>query len=123
MKHETMEKIEKLICKELDIIAEERGDLDERTEAFLDNLLHSMKSLECVKEKSEEGYSGRRSMDGYARAYDASYDDGNSFARRRDRMGRYSRTGGAEEKLRMMMDDTDDPKEREALEHALRAMR
>ena len=56
-------------------------------------------------------------------SYDgSSYDDGSSYARRRDSMGRYSRDGGKEdmsEKLREMMGDAKNEKEREAIRRCM----
>lgn len=132
MKRETTEKLEKLICRELDIIAD-RGDLDERYAEYLDKLLHSLKSMKKVEimAMEEEGASQAYSMRGMSRdgRWEASgaYDAGNSY-RRRDSMGRYARTGysrddgGMIEKIERMRDEAD-PEEREVYERLLRTMR
>lgn len=131
MKRETTEKLEKLICRELDIIAD-RGDLDERYTEHLDKLLHSMKCLKRIETmEMEEGESQAYSMRGMSRdgRWEASgaYDAGNSY-RRRDSMGRYARTGysrddgGMIEKIERMRDEAD-PEEREVYERLLRTIR
>jgi hypothetical protein len=52
----------------------------------------------------------------------SSYDDGASYARRRDSMGRYSRDDGKshmKEKLRAMMEDSDNDRDREAIRRCM----
>ena len=53
--------------------------------------------------------------DGYSGAYDHAYDNRGSYARKRDSMGRYSRTysrGSLADKLRELMDDAPDDRTR-----------
>lgn len=102
-----MHKIEELLCEEL----EERGRKGSFSANDLDvvyKLLDGIKNIykiEIYKKTLEEegGHSERRgnSRDGEWMArgeYGGSYDDGDSYARRkRDRMGRYSRDGGSYE--------------------------
>lgn len=67
------------------------GDLD-----YLDKLTHSIKSIKTTiammesEDEEDDGYSQRYSM-AYAGGRSMM---GNSYARRRDSMGRYARTGG-----------------------------
>ena len=86
-------------------------------------------------EDEDGGYSHAGDWEGMARGHfgDRSYNDGgNSYAnrgehrvrehyshagRRRDRMGRYSGAGGGDilEHVEMMMEETDDPREKEII--------
>ena len=57
----------------------------------------------------------------YSRTPAYAYDDGASYARRRDSMGRYSRD--TMDELRTMMDNAKNEKEREALRKAMDSMK
>lgn len=113
------------------------GDLD-----VIDKLTHAMKSVKTtiamVESEDDGGYSGNYMMPRYGYAYadgsrggnrggnmgarsSRSY-RGNSYAQRRDSMGRYTREGGYSyddgikeivEEMRGMMDDLPDEKRRE----------
>lgn len=88
------EKIKEMLCEELDNVTK-KGELSAGSLEIIDKLTHSIKSLATIIAMEESsGYSGRE--------YSRTYDDGNrnsmtgdySGARRkRDSMGRYSRTG------------------------------
>jgi hypothetical protein len=138
MKQETLYKIEELLCKEI----EKFEDKDRLTSSgelqYLDTALHAMKNLNKIMDGGEEepfsmsdgnsSYYSRRdgsyrggSYRGYSRD-GGSYADGGSYRggsyrRRRDSMGRFSRSegGGMIERLKNIMDETDDPNEREEL--------
>ncbi len=148
MNTQTLEKIEKLLCAELEEFEEKKelngiGDLE-----VLDTSLHAMKNLYKVMEEAEGGssyrsggnsyysrrggsYSYGNSYRGYSRddgsyddgSYDeGSYDDGSyeggsSYRRGRDRMGRFvSRSGGdMVERLKRMLNETQDPGEKKKL--------
>ena len=134
MKKHTLEKIEELLCNELDSYAEKDrlngiGELQ-----VLDTSLHSLKNLYKVMDDTDgessyrsggnSYYSRRRGGsydDGSYRMYsrdDGSYDDGGSYRRGRDRMtGRFvSRSGGSMvERLKEMMNEIDDPAEKQEL--------
>ena len=116
------------LCRELDEIAGKEkltaGDLE-----TVDKLTHTLKNLDKIM-MGEDGYSGAGdwyAMGNYGRdGYRNDYRDGTSYrGRKRDSMGRYSRTDAKEDisdKLRCMMDDAPDSRTREALEKALRCM-
>lgn len=125
MKH--FEDLRDTLCRELDEIAE-KGELSTGDLDTVDKLAHSIKNLDKVM--MADGYSNAGdwyAMGNYGRdGYRDDYRGGNSYrGRKRDSMGRYSRTDAKEEisdKLRRMMDDAPDSKTREALDKALRCM-
>ena len=88
------------------------GDLD-----YIDKLTHAIKSVKttiAMMEAEDNGESGYY-MPMYGRSYgDRGMREGNSYARRRDSMGRYSRRGGMSyddgmvEELRDLMDRAPD---------------
>jgi len=124
MKH--LEDLRDTLCRELDEIAG-KGELSAGALDTVDKLAHTIKNLDKVM--MGEGYSNAGdwyAMGNYGRGmyrddrYDTSY-----RGRKRDSMGRYSRTDAREDmadKLRHMMDDAPDSRTREALEKALRSM-
>ena len=79
-----MEELRKTLEKELEKIAA-KGSINETDLAHVDKLTHSIKSIDTIVAMQEAGYS----EDAYPYMY-----DGNSYARRRDSMGRYSRDDG-----------------------------
>ena len=143
MKKHTLEKIEELLCDELDTFGEKDSINNAGELQVLDTTLHAMKNLYKVMDEAEGGSSyrsgGNRSYysrrggsyaDGSYRMYsrdggsydDGSYDDGSyegggSYRRGRDRMGRFtSRSGGdMVERLKDMMHETEDPTEKKEL--------
>lgn len=124
MKH--LEDLRETLCRELNEIAE-KGELSAGDLETVDKLTHTLKNLDKIM--MGEGYSNAGdwyAMGNYGRnmyrddRYDTSY-----RGRKRDSMGRYSRTDAREDmadKLRRMMDDAPDSRTREALEKALRSM-
>ena len=111
-----MEELKEMLCDELEEITAKgqltAGDLD-----TVDKLTHSIKSIDTIM-----------AMDGYSNTY---YRDGNSYARRRDRMGRYSRGGnrnysyGKEDmmqELRELMEDAETEQERKAISRCINEM-
>lgn len=76
--------IKEMLMEELETNGEKKLTKESLTE--IDTLAHALKNLCKVIESCEDEYSER----GYARDY------GNSYARRRDSMGRYTRDGYAE---------------------------
>lgn len=93
------------------------GDLEK-----LDKLTHSLKSVKGtmqMEQADEEGYSGYYPyMGGYGRG---SYDNGGSYARKRDSMGRYSRERGYSrndlaDKMRELMADAPDDRTRQEIQ-------
>lgn len=125
MKH--LEDLRETLCRELNEIAE-KGELSAGDLETVDKLTHTLKNLDKIM--MGEGYSNAGdwyAMGNYGRdGYRVDYRDGTSYrGRKRDSMGRYSRTDAKEEisdKLRRMMDDAPDSRTREALEKALRCM-
>ena len=112
-----MHKIKEMLMKELKEYEKKEklsaGDLE-----TIHKLTDTVKNIDKIEMlEGGEGYS----EDGMS--YDgSSYDDGSSYARRRDSMGRYSRDGGKEdmsEKLREMMGDAKNEKEREAIRRCM----
>lgn len=82
-----MQKLRDMLEKELHGITN-KGELSAGSLDIIDKLTHSIKSIDTImamEGSSNDGYSrGGYSRDRYA------YDDGNSYRRRRDSMGRYS---------------------------------
>lgn len=156
---EYIEKIKKMLCKELDEYAMKSkltgGDLD-----MIWKLTDTVKNLDKISmlEESEEGYSeARGGMRGRSYMHGSSYDDDMMYSERRgrgryakrDSMGRYSSEDGSSyddyseegsyrggqggrysrddakdhlmRGLGAMMEDAD-PKQREALKEAMRAI-
>lgn len=118
-----MHKLINYVCDKLEEIERkaDKGDLSMSEIQYADTLAHLKKNLLKAEEMSEDGYSSR----GYSRGdyrIDGSYrgyDDGRSYARRRDSMGRYSRRGYsmADEEmmseLHELMNDAPDEKTRQ----------
>lgn len=134
-----MEELKKMLCDELeDITAKGQltaGDLD-----TVDKLTHSIKSIETIMAMG--GYSNTYPYSYGRNSYDNSYDGNNSYAQRRDRMGRYSRENrggnrggrggysrgysyGKDEmmqELRELMEDAETEQERNAISRCINEM-
>ena len=100
MEMRTLESLKKILCKELDKI-ERKGDLSSGDLETIHKLTDTIKNLGKIEMLEDGGYSGGTwtARGDYPSKYamdDEIYDRGNSYARRRDSMGRYSRTGYAE---------------------------
>lgn len=125
MKH--WNELKDTLCRELDEIAE-KGELSAGDLETVDKLTHTLKNLDKIMMGGEYSNAGDwYAMGNYGRdGYRVDYRDGTSYrGRKRDNMGRYSRTDAREDmadKLRRMMDDAPDSRTREALEKALRSM-
>lgn len=95
------------------------GDLE-----TVHKLTDTVKNIDkiCMLEDGEGGYS-RNGNYGYAMEGDRSprdtYGRGSSYARKRDSMGRYSRTGDVIAKLHELMDGATTERERLALKRAI----
>lgn len=107
--------LREMLCKELDEIAEKRdmsaGDLD-----AIQKLTSSIKNIYKIEMMEDGGYSGSGEWEADMRG---TYGRGSSYrGRRRDSMGRYSRSD-AREHMRMQLDemmrDADDEQMRDAL--------
>ena len=126
--HDNLYRLKKNLMKELEEIAE--SGVSSSTLPKIDTLTHSLKNLcKIIKETEEEeggsydgGMSRRRggsyeggSSNRMGSSYDdRSYDDGGSYRRKRDSMGRYSRAGMVDH-LRDLMEDAPDERTREKL--------
>jgi hypothetical protein len=146
---EYIEKIKKMLCKELDEYAM-KGKLTASDLEMVHKLTDTVKNLDKIamfEEENESGYSeARGGMRGRSYMHGSSYDDdimyserqGRGRNARRDSMGRYSSDMGDDysermdrrysrddakdhmmNKLGMMMEDAD-PNEREILKDAMR---
>ena len=105
---EYIEKIKKMLCKELDEYAMKSkltgGDLDLIWK--LTDTVKNLDKIEMLEEESESGYSeARGGMRGRSYMHGSSYDDDMMYSERRgrgrnakrDSMGRYSSEGGSYE--------------------------
>lgn len=86
--HEELEYMCEIITKEIssanDKLAKSGGGLSGDDISYIDKLTHALKSIKSVMAMDESGYSGRM-------MYEEEPYSRNSYARRRDSMGRYSR--------------------------------
>jgi len=117
-----LEEVRDMLCEELDEIAE-KGELTAGTLDTVDKLTHSIKSIDTIMAMENSGYSYR-------------YDDGHSYARKRDSMSRYSRDydrrGGRysyadgkdamKEHLEMAMHEATDEKTRREIQRMIDGM-
>lgn len=96
------------------------GDVD-----YIDKLTHAMKSIKATiaMMEEEEGHSNRSYADGGVErgrsgrgSYRGSYEGGSYRSMRRDRMGRYSRTGDIADRLRDLMEQAPNDAARMELE-------
>ena len=135
---EYIEKIKKMLCKELEAFAVKPSltvaDLEK-----IHKLTDTVKNLDKIKmlEEDDEGYSERRGGGRYSYDDDMMYSErrGRGTNARRDRMGRYSSDSGYYDngmsydrakdhmmsKLGEMMEDAD-PNEREILKDCMRKL-
>ena len=118
----TYEKIKDMLCDELDEITK-KNELTSSNLEIIDKAIDIIKDIHTIDAmESEYGYSN----DGYSNRYPYyMYDDGNSYARKRDSMGRYSRDGysrDAASELQKMMENAKSDKERDALRQAISSM-
>lgn len=97
-----MHKLKKYLKEELRQY-EEKGNLsssDLQAVHMITDTIKNIDKIEMLEDEYEEGHSrDGRWMAGGSYDDDRSYDErGNSYRRRRDRMGRYSRDGGSSER-------------------------
>lgn len=111
--------IRDMLCDELDEIAR-KGDLNIGDLDILHKLTSTIKNLYKIEMfESDGGYSADGDWSADIRG---TYGGRSNRGRKRDSMGRYSRTGEHEhmrEKLRDMMRDADDDKVKEALRRCM----
>lgn len=117
------------LCKELEEYGE-KGKLDLGGLDIVDKLAHTIKNLDKIimaYEIGEDGYSSRGSYDdGMSGNYRHNMRNGGSYGRnrRRDSMGRYSRSGDSAmiAELRELMQDAPDDRTRQEFQHFINKM-
>lgn len=124
MAHEYLTELKGKLMKELRHYSE--AEINASNLGIIDTLAHAAKNV-CklidAEEEKDGGFSYREGMsrrDGgssnrMGKSYDdGSYDEGGSYRRKRDSMGRYSRTGMIDH-LRELMESAPDERTREKL--------
>ena len=113
------------LCKELD--NQFGKELSAGTLDTMHKLTGTIHYLDEMMGKGEDEYGERSYRGGRSYRYDGgrSYDDGRSMRRNRDSMGRYSRnySGGFEDELRDLMNDTTDQHTKQAVMRMLENMK
>ena len=114
MKHETLYKIEELLCRELDEYGHKEKLVGTGELQTLDTLLHATKNLYKVMDPVEKMDGGKDYSRRGSHPYYYDVHDEDSFRRGRDKMGRYTSRSGSDmiERLKAMRDETDDPHEK-----------
>lgn len=130
---EQLDGILKIVGTELDAITK-NGKFRSREEIdSVGKLVDIVKDVHCIWEYEDEdgmSYDGGMSYRDSYRDNRRRYDDGNSYARRRDRMGRYSRERGYSrgdkseyvEQLREMMMNAPDDMTRQSFQRMIQQM-
>ena len=120
---EELEKLKGMLCEELEQYGR-KGEMSAGTLEIVDKLAHAVKNLDKIIESYDE-YSGAYEGGRGASYRRGSYRDG-SYARRRDRMGRYSSEGYSRhdlaEELRALMEEAPDEKTRMEMERLVNKM-
>ena len=105
--------LKEMLCKELSDYGKE-GGLTLFSLSTIDTLAHAAKNVSKLIESYDKDEYSRRgySNGGYY------YDDGNSYRRGRDRMGRFTSRDGSEmaRKLRAMMEEAPDENARREIQ-------
>lgn len=113
------------LCKELD--NQFGKEISAGTLDTMHKLTGTIHYLDEMMNDGEDEYSERSYRDGRSYRYDGvrPYDDGRSMRRNRDSMGRYSRnySGGFEDELRDLMNDTTDQHTKQAMMRMLEDMK
>lgn len=95
-----------------------QGKITQGDVEYLDTLTHMLKSIKTTMAMMDNEYSQRGSYEGSRNSYGRSYD--------RDNMGRYSgrmyRDTGTINKLRKMMEESDDDRTREEFQKFIEKM-
>lgn len=102
-----------VLCKELEGYG--KKELSAGSLSTIDTLAHAIKNIDKIIEFDDGGYSSR----GYD-SYRGSYRDG--YSRRRDSMGRYSRSGDMVDRLRDLMEDATDDRTRQEIQRLVTKM-
>ena len=111
--------LKEMLCKELSDYGKD-GGLTLSSLDTIDKLAHACKNVcKIIESKEGEEYSRRGGLydDGYSRG-GYYYDNGGSYRRGRDRMGRFTSRDGSDmaRKLRQMMEDAPDENSRREIE-------
>lgn len=125
---EYMHELKEKLCDELEEIAN-KGELGSGDLEIIHKLTDTIKNLDKIEMLEDGGYSQAGDWEIEGRAYNR----GNSYARRRDSRGRYSRGGGRMysrdggkdrmmEHLEDMMREAGSEKEREAIRRCMAQM-
>ena len=122
---ESIERLCKIVERQLDKavdVLEQDGKIQAQDVDYIDKLTHTLKSIKTTL--AMEGYGnserrGRSPMTGRYVSRDGSYDGGYDGSRRG---GRSMDGGEVREKLRHMMEQTDDEHVKSALREAMRGM-
>lgn len=113
------------LCKELD--NQFGKELSAGTLDAMHKLTGTIHYLDEMMNDGQDEYSERSYRGGRSYRYDGgrSYDDGRSMRRNRDSMGRYSRnySGGFEDELRDLMNNTTDQHTKQAMMRMLEDMK
>ena len=120
----SIEKLRRMLCDELDNIAEQ-GEINPGLLELIDKLSHSIKSIDTILAMEDAGYSYNgsymmgRGSSRYGSSYRSrNYDNGSSYRGR----GGYSRDDGKEymiKELEELMEDAPSDKEREIIHRAI----
>lgn len=86
--HKSMEKIKDMLCEELDEYAK-KGELSAGALDTIHKITDTIKNLDKIEMLEDDGGYSERYY-----PYEMYFDGGNSYARRRDSRGRYTRDGG-----------------------------
>lgn len=114
--------IRDMLCKELDEIAR-KGEMSAGDLETVHKLTDTIKNIDKIEMLEDDGYS--RDGDWTADIRGTYGRDSSYRGRRRDSMGRYSRTGAREhlrKQLEDMLRDADDDRTRDALRRCMDAM-
>lgn len=123
---EYMHELKEMLCDELEEIAE-KGELTAGSLDTIDKLTHSIKSIATIMAMEDADYSyddmGGMDRGSYRGSYAQRRDSRGRYSRRR--MGRYSRDEEADKmvmKLEKMMNESSDPKTKNAIQQAISAI-
>lgn len=124
MKH--MEKLKKMLCKELDEIAE-KGELGSGSLEIIHKLTDTIKNIDKIEMLDEDAQSERGSS--YRRSYDGDWEATGRYSGRRGRGrdGRYVSRAEARDDMMSMLEDArmsaGDEREKEVIDRAMSTLR
>lgn len=122
MSMNAMYDIRDMLCKELDEIAR-KGEMSAGDLEAVHKLTDTIKNIDKIKMYEDGGYSRGGDWEADMRG---TYGRGSSYrGRRRDSMGRYSRTDAREhmrDQLEDMMRDADDDRTRDAIHRCMETL-